>query len=177
MVGTVPTRAARLSAAMPASALSAPKSATSSFFDGFFSQSSEHKLGVDLGGVAGALLDQVLAVPMAPTTPPRSAMEFQFMRRRVGEETGCGLTCRTPNLFSLYRSRSMHRVSPTNMAGVRVLVVDYHVALRVRQVLASSHLPVSWHFKHVHSPSMSVISWFFSKNGRKVGSGTQKGAH
>ena len=35
----------------------------------------------------------------------------------------------------------MHRVSPANMAGVRVLVVNYHVALRVRQVLASTGKP------------------------------------
>ena len=63
------------------------------------------------------------------------------MRRRVREEAGGGLTCRTPDFFSLYGSRSMQRESPTNMARIRMLVVNDHVALRIRQVLAPTGKP------------------------------------
>ena len=91
MVGAVFSRAAWLGADMPGTAFATPKYATSSFFNTFFGQTSEYELGLDLRALAGALLDEVLPGAMAPTTSPRSAVEFQLMRLRVREETGSGL--------------------------------------------------------------------------------------
>ena len=76
---------------MPGATLAAPKSATPSFFNTFFGQTAEDELGLDLRALAGALLDEVLPGAMAPTTSPRSAVEFQLMRLRVREETGSWL--------------------------------------------------------------------------------------